>query len=39
MHMEPEKVEFTRLAVKAFLYSIPYAKACFEVEGDRQFIM
>lgn len=39
MYTEPEKIEFTRLATKAFLHSIPYAKGCFAVETDRAFIM
>lgn len=39
MYPEPEKVEFTRIATKAFFYSIPYAKACFANPEDRNFIM
>lgn len=31
-------MELTKLAIKAFYYSIPYAKNCFQNSGDRTFI-
>lgn len=37
--MEAEKIEMTKLAVRAFYHSIPYANACFKQQTDRDFIM
>lgn len=39
MHVEPERLEFTRLATRAFLPAIPYAKSCFVEATDRSFVM
>jgi hypothetical protein len=37
--IEPEKVELTKISVKALLFSLPYAAKCFQIESDRNFIM
>ena len=37
--LEAEKIELTKLAIRAFYHSIPYANACFKQQTDRDFIM
>ena len=39
VHFEHDKIDITKLAIKAFLHSIPYARSCFSIQGDRDFIM
>lgn len=34
-----EKIALTRLAIRAFYYSIPYANECFKEQANRDFIM
>ena len=36
---EPEKIDITKIAIRAFFYSIPYARNCFNIQTDRDFIM
>ena len=37
--LENDKIDITRLAIKALYFSIPYATKCFSIENDRDFIM
>ena len=37
-NVNPENVDLTKLAIRAFYHSIPYAKNCFSNPTDRTFI-
>lgn len=38
MNVNPANADITKLAIKAFYHSIPYAKNCFTNQNDRTVI-